>query len=204
MSAPPVRHQTVAFATGFTVDTREFPVVGPPTSPNLLVVMNDYTCPHCRELHHLLDRARERYGPASFATAVVTVPLNTQCNVLMRGTHPRHEYACDLAKLSVAVWRADATRFEEFDRWLYEPAQPPAPADARRKAESLIGAEALDRALADGFVPRTLQRNVALYATAGQGRLPKLIVPSGEDASREQESELMATLEQRFNLKPRP
>jgi uncharacterized membrane protein/protein-disulfide isomerase len=200
-STVPEKHQVVRFASGFgDIDTRKFPVVGPAASPNLLLVMNDYTCPHCRSMHQRIDQARERYGASSFAIAVATVPLNRDCNVLMRGTDPHHVNSCDLTKFAIAVWRAAPEKFPEYDRWLYEPEKPREPGDARRKATELVGAEALDRAMADGFVLRQIQDNVALYGKAGGGRLPKVIVPSGETAAGDAASGLFDTLEKRFKL----
>ena len=44
--------------TEIVLESGEFPVLGPPDAPHLVVVLADYTCPHCRKLHGMLTEAR--------------------------------------------------------------------------------------------------------------------------------------------------
>lgn len=185
------------------IDKAAHPIVGPADAPHLLVVMNDYTCPHCRSLHHLLDEARKRYGD-QFAVAVVTVPLNPDCNPVMTQHVYRHRNACDLARLALAVWRADPKKFPQFDKWLYEPLDAPTPEQARQYAAELVGAEALAKAEADPQIKKSIARNVELYQAAGKGKLPKLFTEGGgSDVASEHDWELFPMLERRLGIRPR-
>ena len=47
-------------------DTCGHPVLGDPEAKYVVVKMFDYTCRHCRKLHHHLERARKRYGSLTF------------------------------------------------------------------------------------------------------------------------------------------
>ena len=183
------------------IDLADYPLVGPRSSRNVLVVMNDYTCPHCRELHHSIDQARERYGKDRFVTVVVPVPLHPRCNSTMIQEQFQHRYACELATLALAVWRADATKFPEYDRWLYEPLDPRTPEQARAHAAELVGEEKLATALKDPSVTRSISRNVGMYRRVGRGKLPKLFVDDGGDAGVERAAELFEVLEKRLGLR---
>lgn len=186
------------------LDKSEHPIIGPATTRRLLVAMNDYTCSHCRHLHHLLDKARERYGPDSFAVMSVPVPLNSKCNSAVYRTGHQHRHACELAKLALAVWRADPVQFAAFDRWLYAPEESPEPEQARRQAALLVGEAALAKAEADPWVSRAIARNAGLYQRVGRGKLPKLFVDAegAVDAATEKEAELFELFEKELGLKP--
>ena len=108
----------------------EFPILGAPQAPHLVVVLADYTCPHCRKLHGMLVEARKRYG-GQFAVMIVPTPMNGKCNGAVASTAAIHENACELAKLALAVWRANPSAFEKIDAALFNPAAPPTPEEAR-------------------------------------------------------------------------
>jgi uncharacterized membrane protein len=158
----------------------DVPTLGPRKAPHVVVVLADYTCPHCRHLHHSLEQAAAAY-PNQFCIAVVVVPLNLYCNRYVR-TAPRapHVNACELAKLSLAVYRAKPKVFAEYDRWLFDGTTPREPADARQKAVQLAGADALARAEAGAWVGERLKKNVELYSSAygtdRPGKIPVLIL----------------------------
>ena len=161
----------------------------------------DYTCPHCRNLHKYLDRARQRYGKQLVIIAL-PVPLDSDCNPHVNHTESRHEHACELATLALAVWRADRTKFEQYDTWLFQ-GDTPEPEAARRRAEQLVGAEALQRAVDSGWAEQQITRNIRLDRVLGGGVLPKLLTstsimsgqPSGPDA-------LFRVLEDESDLNP--
>jgi len=150
------------------------PVRGNINAKVMLVCMVDYTCPHCRELHHLFDEAWKRYGD-DLAFMMVPMPLNPQCNPYIDFADPRHAAACDLARVALAVWKTDATKFAMFDEWLFEPEKARTGDEARAKAEELVGKEALKAVFDTGWPHEQALKHVRLYEMAGLGRIPKIM-----------------------------
>lgn len=145
------------------VQPHTLPVLGSPDAPVILAEIMDYTCPHCRKLHPLLEAARERYE-GKLAVMPLVAPLDADCNRLIRETEERHQSACELATLSLAVWKADPNWYEAFHHYLMQGAEPPSPEDAKARAEQLVGAERLAAALADPWVLAQVKNNIELYA----------------------------------------
>jgi uncharacterized membrane protein len=181
------------------------PVLGDPQAKHLVVILFDYCCPHCRETHgHLLD-GMTKY-PNQYALVLLPMPLDKSCNVHVEETEPRFQDACELARLALAVWKADRMKFAEFDRRLFEPEQPRPLAEARAKAVSLIGQENLAAALRDPEIEKTLQRNIAAYDRSTAGRIPVILSPEfativGRPADAE---ELFGILETELKLQVGP
>ncbi len=153
-----------------------FPLRGPGRAKYTFVVLADYTCPHCKHLHHHINKAAKRYGE-QVAFLVLPMPLDAKCNPFILRTDDRHYFACELARLALAVWHADARKFAEYDDWLFN-----APAEgsrtdrqARAEAERLIGKEALDKAIASGVPDDLIKKSAKVYDLAGLGRIPKLM-----------------------------
>jgi len=161
------------------LDLDEVPLLGSPSAPVVLISLRDYTCHHCRIMHGLL---RQVYQTLSNQIAIVSlpVPLNSNCNAVVRWNHPDHTDACEYARLSLALWRTNRETLERFDEWILKPEHPPPPAQARAFAEQLVGTNALTQALRDPWVERQLQQGIGIYATNAlhyrQTRMPQTIV----------------------------
>lgn len=168
----------VLFGGHFAVDPDQLPLLGPSTAPHFVVSLVDYTCEHCRHMHPLLKAAAAHFG-GQVAILVLPMPLDADCNPMIRETQPLNFGACDYARLALAVWRAKPPAFPEFDDWLFNPDGVPSLEDARAKAEALVGGGALDRALADPWVKRQIALDVNLYIAnsqaMGDSHLPQLI-----------------------------
>ncbi len=181
----------------FELDLREVPVLGSPDAPHTVVCLFDYTCSHCRTLHRQLA---EVLGTLSnqLAVACVVVPLDTNCNPIVRRMDPASVHACDYARLSLAVWRADREQFRAFDTWLFEGDAPPSPEAARERAEALVGLDAVPSALADPWVEDQIRRNIALYLknyeVTRRSRLPQLMFGSQVSEGRMRSAAELAQL----------
>jgi hypothetical protein len=158
------------------IDIYQHPILGSPEARHVVVKLFDYTCPHCRVMHGHLQAARQQFGP-DLAIVMLPVPMNSSCNQFVLRTDAKHVEACELAKLALAVWGADAARFEAFDAWLFAPDHPPTAVQARAKAVELVGEAALNRELGDWRLGDRLAIGVKLYHLAGQGAIPKVLVP---------------------------
>lgn len=160
----------------FQLDLTEVPVSGPLDETNRLVKLFDYTCHHCRDLHHLLHR----YSSSNEVTIVsLPVPLESSCNPLIKNNHPDHFDACEYARIGLAVFLANSNQFGPFSDWVYAPARPPSVAQTRAHAESLVGKEALAAALQNPKVNAQIQTNIAIYVAssrlARRGAMPQII-----------------------------
>lgn len=156
-------------------DPQDFPRIGSPDAPHLLVVMSDYTCPHCQKTHPLIIEALRRYH-GQIAVVAVPVPMSARCNPRIPFTVPASAEACELAHLALSVWRAKPAAFPPMDEWLFATPMPRKLADARRFAADLVGEQALAKAEADPIVQRTLSKCIEMYGQIGGGLVPKIII----------------------------
>jgi len=185
----------------FVISPAQLPLSGAADAENLIVVLFDYCCPHCRATHGYLSNAIEKY-PRKLSFVSLPAPLNSDCNPHWEKTKKRFLESCDLAKLALAVYRTDSSKFPEFDRWLFESDLPRKLDEARAKAKSIIGGAKLDDALKDPWIDELLLKNTTAYHDSQAERLPVLLSPGfasivGRPGS---EQELMEILEQDFKL----
>lgn len=164
------------------IDPHAAPLVGSPDAPCIVDLLFDYKCPHCQQVHLMLDEVVRRYG-GKLAFALCPTPLNTKCNPYIPRDVPEFADSCELAKIGLAVWTAKRDAFPIFDRWMFsfesgDRWQPRSLAAAREKAIELVGQEKFDVALADPWVERYLQTSLKIYGNTVQGdntAVPKLV-----------------------------
>lgn len=166
----------------FEIDTTAVPVVGDPYAPIVLAILYDYTCSHCQHTRTMLEKTKEKFGDRLVIVCLPT-PLDSQCNRLIRRTSPANRYACELAKASLALWKAAPDKWVAYDRRLYTEEDIRTTARATIAAWELIGESALDTAMKEGFVDDQIAFNVKLYAlcskAAGNSMLPMLVSEYG-------------------------
>jgi len=149
----------------------DYPVVGSPDAPHVLLLLTDYRCPMCRELSGTLAR-RDMPG---FSVVVLPVPLEADCNPNATSTAAHLDGGCDLARLAVAVWLAEPGAFEAFHEYLAaQPPGYPVPA-ARARAEQMVGEASLRQALDSDAAGDLLNRARSLHGLIGTGSVPVLI-----------------------------
>jgi uncharacterized membrane protein/protein-disulfide isomerase len=201
----PAKAETYRLPGGsLVVDVTQLPRLGPATAPHRVIVLADYTCPHCRDLHAALPAVIEHYK-GQVSLTLMPVAMNSKCNPLVAVTDPRHTYACDLAKLALAVWRAKPEAYGDMDAYLFAPEEPRTPADAHRKAVDLVGEAALARAEADPWVPERLAKDIDVYRVAGAGSIPKLIFPQDAISFPPKDAKkLIELIDYQLDLKPTP
>jgi uncharacterized membrane protein/protein-disulfide isomerase len=154
------------------IDPHAVPLVGSPDAPCVVSLLFDYKCPHCQELHLMLDEAVRRYG-GKLAFALCPTPLNTQCNPYIPRDVDEFKGSCELAKVALAVWVAKREALPAFDRWMfsYESGdrwQPRSLDAARAKAVELVGQAKFDAAQADPWINQYLQTTIRIYGDTVQ------------------------------------
>jgi protein-disulfide isomerase len=191
-AAPAVPERKLITVAGnrVTLDVKQWPLLGHADAQYVFVEMFDYTCPHCRNTHHAIKGAFENYGD-KLAILALPVPLERACNDAASGGHPG---ACELAKISIAVWRVSPEKFHEFHDWMFETTR--SAASARAQAEKLVGAEKFKKEYGSKIPSEYVKRHVDLYKKVGQGSVPKLLFPkstiNGEINSK---STMVSTIE---------
>ena len=155
-------------------------LLGSPSAANLSVEVIDYTCPRCKRLARLTREAREMLGPR-YAFVILTAPLHPQCNKyyaedFQGEVDERHRFACELAELAHAVWRAEPSAFAEYHDWLFEQQESLGhdTAPAHERAVQIVGSSSLEQALAEVRAAGLIARDVQIAVDLGVGQLPGL------------------------------
>ncbi len=185
----------------------ELPKMGNPDAERWVISLFDYTCKHCREMHHDLELALERYGDQIGILSLPT-PLDANCNPMMQRTPKAHENACDYARLGLAVWRAKPDKFLEFDEYLFKPETPPTLSRATSFAAQLIGTENLKSVLKDPWINQQIQEDISLlklnYEATGKGQMPQLLIGNALTAGTlKSVDRLYELVESQFKIAPK-
>jgi protein-disulfide isomerase len=166
------------------IDPRTAPLVGSQDAPYVVNLLFDYKCPHCQQIHFMLDEVVRRYG-GKLAFALCPTPLNSQCNPYIPRDVDEFKDSCELAKVALAVWVARREAFPAFNRWMFslesgDRWQPRSLDAARAKAVELVGQAKFDAAQADPWIDRYLQTSIRIYGNTVQGNnaVPKLVYGS--------------------------
>ena len=112
------------------------------------------------------------------------MPRDANCNALCKRTHRDHVDACKYAKICLAVQQVALAKYEQFDRWLFTNHKTTKPlAKVREHAAGLVGAAALNKAVASATVQQQLQQNIRVYElntkNGGNSRMPQTIIRDG-------------------------
>jgi uncharacterized membrane protein/protein-disulfide isomerase len=163
----------------FSLDLRQVPLHGSPDATNVIVHLFDYSCKHCRQLHPIL--AETAHGLSNQVAIVsLPVPLDANCNHMIKRPIPDHTNACAYARAGLAVWRANRKKLEEFDDWIFSPDRPPPPEIVRDEARRLVGTNAFEAALRDPWIDQQINVGIRLYETNyvryRKSQLPEMMI----------------------------
>ena len=167
------------------LDPQAVPLIGSPDAPYVVTLLFDYKCPHCQQLHLMLDEAIRRYG-GKLAFALCPAPLDSKCNPYIPRDVDEFADSCELAKIALAVWVAKREAFPAFNRWMFsfesgDRWHPRTLDAARAKAVELVGQAKLAAALADPWIDRYMQTSIWIYGKTiqnGNHAVPKLVFGS--------------------------
>ncbi len=172
------------------------PMIGSADAEHVIVLLLDYCCPHCRTTHGYLMEAMRQF-PDQFAIVLCPMPLNSDCNPYWETTEPRFAESCDLARLALAVWKLEPSKFPQFDQWLFEPSRPRLYADALDEASDLVDSKALGEILkTESWLNEMIKENARFYVSSGAERIPVLLAPGfstvvGRPGSQEELNEIL-------------
>jgi len=156
------------------LDTSSWPLIGKPDAEKVFVELFDYTCSHCQETHQSIKGAKMTYGDR-LAVVSLPVPMDGKCNPTVSSTKAASSEACDLAKLSIAVWAVDHAAFSGFHDYLFE--SRPTYNQALQRAFTIVDRDKLNAMLSSSIPTEFINKHVQLYQRAGSGTIPKLMFP---------------------------
>jgi uncharacterized membrane protein len=161
------------------LDKRTAPMVGSPNARYVVAMLFDYKCPHCQQMHFMLNEVVRRYN-GKLAFVLCPTPMRPECNPYIPRAVDEFTNSCELAKIGVAVWAAKRDAFAEFDQWMFthetgDRWQARSIDAARAKAIELVGQQKFDAAMRDPWVEKYLQTSVQIYGESGAGAIPKLV-----------------------------
>ena len=163
------------FANGTkTYDVSSLPHLGPHAARHVLIEYFDCTCDACRTMNGFIESLRARY-PDTICVIVLPVPLSRECNTSMNHGDREHPEACGIARLALALWRADPTAYQNSHGRLM--AATSAAAVREIVLEYLTAAE-LESAMADPWIGELIAANARDWKmfSGKTNALPKLLV----------------------------
>ncbi|HWB02862.1 MAG TPA: vitamin K epoxide reductase family protein [Verrucomicrobiales bacterium] len=201
--------RTVGFFEGtlnLQFDAAGLPLLGAPNARIILVEFFDYTCSSCRDLSGDLKALKKKW-PDVFAVIVLPAPLNRMCNPFLKDQVPNHEGACELAKLSLTLWRAKPAAFPQFHEYLLSlplPATPEKVEAARSRANQLAGGAAMAEAADDPWINSRLVENISTFQrlTETSIKMPKLLLRADRmfHGTARDANAFIQAVEKEFNL----
>ena len=166
--------------TGIQLDPERVPTLGDPAAPNRFACLFDYTCHHCRMLHGFIRTLLRQYE-GTLSCTMIPMPLDSQCNPLMKKTPKAHENACEYARICLAVQALAPEKYDAFDTWLFSDHAKTKPLSAvLAHAGQLVGEDALAQSMKGAAVREQLNINVEVYKinsrNGGRSSMPQTIV----------------------------
>ncbi len=167
------------------IDTHSIPMVGSPDANYVVTLLFDYKCPHCQQMHFMLNEAIRQYN-GKLAFALCPSPLDKKCNPYVLGDMEQYKDSCELVKIALAVWVANREAFSDFENWMFsfesgDRWKPRTLEATQAKAVELLGREKYEAAQADPWIDEYLKSSVEIYSKTIQnnkGGVPKLLYNS--------------------------
>jgi len=170
------RSRSISLGDGNVVLDRDaWPTLGSRNAQRSLGFLFDVTCENCRQMYRQLDQVL-RQTPTFASVILIPVPLHPDCNPAVPQPAPEAEFACEFARLFLAVWRASPGYFKEFTDWLMAARLAPPLQDARNRAQKLCGGN-LSVALLSSVLGERISESSELYRRTPSENLPQLLLP---------------------------
>ncbi len=152
--------------------------IGQPQATRRVGIIVCFSCATCCELFQRLNEVRTASDGDDLRIDIRFAPFSSTCNPIFKRDRP-NEKACKLARLAVAVASLDEQAFGDLTTWLFEHREDVTYPDARKKAEQLVSADDLERALDDDRVKQRMARDIEIAQRLRVTYLPQLVVPTG-------------------------
>jgi len=148
----------------------ETPHLGDARAKQVVGLVFDYACPHCRATHIMIDEAIKA-DPSAYAVVPLPISIDEKHNPHINADNERFDESYQLATLAQAVAAVDLSKWRTFDKWLFSEETivefPRSYEDAHNKAIELIGEASLSSQMTNDSLLRhreTIDRNIELMA----------------------------------------
>ena len=158
-----------------SVDVENSILIGDPDAEEIVVEMVDYTCPKCRKAHRQLERFK-KVSAEPFATLLVLVPINADCNPHISKTHHKNVQACNYTKLAMLVWDLNRDAFPAFHQWMMQDETPPGIESAKSYVAKILPDANIDQLMSRPDLSDRIRTNTDLYFQTGTGKLPRFYI----------------------------
>ncbi len=167
------------------IDTHSIPMVGSPDANYVVTLLFDYKCPHCQQMHFMLNEVIRQYD-GKLAFALCPSPLDKKCNPYIFSEAEQYKDSCELVKIALAVWVANREAFADFENWMFsfesgDRWKPRSLEATKAKAIELVGQEKYEAVQADPWIDEYIKTSVEIYSKTIQnnkGGVPKLLYDS--------------------------
>lgn len=157
--------------------TDEWPMLGSPRAAKFIALIFDYTCTTCRIVHHVVNETVT--SDSTVAILLLPLPQNPGCNPEVAEIYEGRGYACQYARLGIAVWQSRPDKFSEFDKFLSTGHEPPPLGLAVRRAEELCGVT-FNPHRTDDLTDCLIRRSVDIYRVLPLRQVPSLLLPHAQ------------------------
>lgn len=165
------------------LDVENLPLIGRDDAKHIDIVLVDYTCKYCRNLHKTLTNITKQY-PEKFAFIIAPMPLDAECNKTLaaRGfrTQKSHIEACEYAKLAMALCRTDPKSFHWWDNEIMNKPIFPKYQESLKLAKEITNPEVLVSHLVSPWIQKQIDASTSIYGSHykkyGKGTMPQLII----------------------------
>lgn len=146
------------------------PYLGDAGAAQVVGLVFDYACPHCRATHLLIEQALEA-DKKKFVVVPLPISIDERHNPHIKSDNERFDDSYELATLAQAVAAVDLDQWRVFDAWLFSAETvvdfPRSAEEARAKAVEMIGEAELGAQLAGASLEShraVIDRNIELMA----------------------------------------
>lgn len=159
----------------------EWPMFGNEGAKRFFAYIFDYTCPPCRAVHEMVSQVSA--ADPELGVLLLPLPQHPACNPEVKEIAPGRGYACQYARLGLAVWHSCPERYKEFDEFLLDGAEPPPIGLAVGRAIKLCG-RALDPHRPDEATEQAIRKAIDLYRGLQIKKVPTLLLPHAQVAGQ--------------------
>ncbi|RYD31164.1 MAG: hypothetical protein EOP87_15260 [Verrucomicrobiaceae bacterium] len=169
--------RTVSFDGGRkTFNVSALPRLGSADAKHVLIEYHDFQCPACRTMGGFLRALVEKH-PDDISVILLPVPLDRYCNSHLKPTDKGHPGSCALARIALAVWKADPAAYQEIHT-RFASDLPLGEEAALAFAREWVNPASLDSALRDPWIDELIRADISDWVALSEKKhqLPKILI----------------------------
>jgi len=183
------------------LDKASRPILGSPAASKYIVEFVDPRCARCARFAPNLKAALRQLGD-DYAVLIGFTPAEAACNPYIESTPDYAVGGCELSRIALAVWLADAERYPAFHAWMLERYDGLTVDAAMAEAGRTVGDIALRDALDDPAIDQMIRRDIDLAVRLEIESLPGVVVGSAAFRALPEDPRTFATLVRQLLAKP--